>query len=113
MRIVVIVTLLAIAIGGVAIAVQQEYPNFSSITVLDNKRVVVQRVKAEGGKWAGEHTHPGNQLAVFLNAVTMTYKEDGKESEKEYTAGQVIWINKVTHDHKTDVDQSAIIITLK
>ena len=113
MRMLLIVTLLAIATAGVAIAVQQEYPNFSSITVLDNKSVVVQRVKAEKGEWAGEHTHPGNQLAVFLNAVTMTYKEGDKEFEKEYTAGQVIWVDKVTHDHKTDVDQSAIIITLK
>ena len=113
MRMIAIATLLAIAFGGVAIAVQQEYPNFSSITVMDNKSVVVQRVRAEGGKWAGEHTHPGNQLGVFLNAVTMTYKENGEEFKKEYTAGQVIWINKVTHDHKTDVDQSAIVITLK
>ncbi len=32
MRMIAIATLLAIAFGGVAIAVQQEYPNFSSIT---------------------------------------------------------------------------------
>ena len=72
-RIVVIVTLLTIAIGGGALAAKQEYPNFLSITVLDNKKVVAQRVKAEVGKWASEHAHPGNQLSVFLNAVTMTY----------------------------------------
>ncbi len=113
MRMVVVVTLLAIAIGGVAIAVQQEYPNVSVITVLDNKSVVVQRLKATAGQWAGEHTHPGNQLAIFLNTVTMTYKEDGEEFDKEYSAGDVIWLDKVTHDHKGDVDQTAILITLK
>lgn len=113
MRIVVVVTLLAIAIGGVAIAVQQEYPNVSVITVLDNKSVVVQRAQAQAGKWAGEHTHPGNQLAIFLNAVTMTNKENGEEFDKEYSAGDVIWIDKVTHDHKVDVDLTAILITLK
>jgi quercetin dioxygenase-like cupin family protein len=113
MRILVVVTLFAVALGGVAIAVQQEYPNVSSITVLDNRTAVVQRLRSEGGKWAGEHTHPGNQMAIFLDTITMTYKEDGKEFDKEYRAGDVIWIDKVTHDHKSDVDQTAILITLK
>ena len=82
-------------------------------TVFENEKVVVLRIEAAGGEWSGEHTHPGNQMAILLSPVTVTYKEDGKEFKKEYVAGDVIWVDEVTHDHKPDVDRTFLMVTLK
>ena len=81
-------------------------------TVLDNEKVNVLSITAPAG-WTGEHTHPGNQMAICLSPVTLTYKEDGKEFSKDYGVGDVIWVDNVTHDHKPNVERNFLMITLK
>ena len=81
-------------------------------TVLDNEKVNVLSITAPA-EWAGEHTHPGNQMAIVLSPTTVTYKEDDKEFSKEYGVGDVIWIDSVTHDHKPNVERNFLMITLK
>jgi len=81
-------------------------------TVLNNEAVNVTKVTTPAG-WVGEHTHPGNQMAIVLSPVTMTYSEDGKEFTKEYNVGDVVWIDSVTHDHSTNVERTYLMLTLK
>jgi hypothetical protein len=65
---------ISLAVAGVVIlcaagilVAQQEFPNVADApVVLENDKVVVQRIEFEAGKWAGEHTHGGSQLAVVL-----------------------------------------------
>ena len=81
-------------------------------TVLDNEKVNVLSIETPA-EWAGEHTHPGNQMAIVLSPVTVTYKEEGKEFSKKYDVGDVIWVDAVTHDHKPDVARKFLMVTLK
>ena len=81
-------------------------------TVLDNEKVNVTKVTVPAG-WVGEHTHLGNQMAIVLSPVRMTYKQDGKECTKEYSVGDVVWVDSVTHDHTTNVERTYLMLTLK
>ncbi|MGI9242271.1 MAG: cupin domain-containing protein [Verrucomicrobiales bacterium] len=81
-------------------------------TVLDNDSVNVTKVSVPAG-WVGEHSHPGNQMAIVLSPVEMTYKEDGKEFTKSYDVGDVVWIDGVTHDHKTNVARTYLLVSMK
>ena len=81
-------------------------------TILDNDKVNILRIHTPA-EWAGEHTHPGNQIAIVLEPVTMTYKEDGNEFSKSYEVGDVIWVDAVTHDHRPSVERTFLMVTLK
>jgi len=106
---------LGIVVGGagVLLAMQQQYPNAPAEVVFENDQVVVQRLVQEAGKWTGEHSHAGNQVAVILTGGTTTFKEGGEETEQTNKAGDVLWVDAVTHDHKSDTDAEAILITIK
>lgn len=114
MRKVTVALFLVLGLAVFALA-QQKYPNISdSEVVLDNEKVVVQKVTSEAGKWAGEHSHSGNQLAVVLDDCTMVYKEDGKETEVARKKGEVLWVDATKkHDHMGKDACSFIIVTLK
>lgn len=81
-------------------------------TILSNDKVDVTKVTTPAG-WVGTHTHPGNQLAIVLSPVTMTYKEGGKEYSKDYKPGDVVWVDHVTHDHTTNIERTYLLLTLK
>ncbi len=109
-------TLFALGIvggAGVLLAMQQQYPNAPAEVVFENDQVVVQRLVQEAGKWTGEHSHAGNQVAVILTGGTTTFKEGGEETEQTNKAGDVYWVDAVTHDHKENTDFEAIMITIK
>jgi quercetin dioxygenase-like cupin family protein len=42
------------------------YANLHGEMLLDNARVIVQKFVIEPGQSTGRHTHPGDQLAVFI-----------------------------------------------
>jgi quercetin dioxygenase-like cupin family protein len=81
--------------------------------VLENDRVIVQRIDFQPGKWAGEHEHAGNQLVVLLDALEMNYKEGEDEVKASYKAGAVFWVDAGTHDHAALNEGSGILVTLK
>jgi len=91
----------------------QVYPNLPVPTVFENARVVAQRLEAGPGVWAGEHAHAGNQLVVVLNGGTITYRQDGQDTETTYTDGQVFWVDAVAaHDHAAKDLGASIVLTL-
>ncbi len=108
-----VIGIVILGIAGILVA-QQEYPNIPDVPVLlDNDKVVVQRMDFEIGEWSGEHSHDGNQLVVILSDTSMLYKEDGKERQESFKAGDVFWLDKIAHDHKSIAAGSAILITVK
>ena len=102
-----------LGITGVLLA-QQAYPNAGEPeVVLENDRVIVQRIDQQPGDWTGMHSHDGNQLVVVLDDLTLTYKVGDEETEESRSAGDVFWIDAVEHDHKALGEGSVILITLK
>jgi quercetin dioxygenase-like cupin family protein len=104
---------LILGVSATVLAMQQTYPAASPEIVLENDRVIVQRVKAAPGQWVGEHSHGGNQLVVFLKASTVTQREGDKEWEETRKQGEVLWLDAVTHDHAAKTATDAILITIK
>lgn len=103
-----------LVLAAAAFAVQQSYPNQPEMeTLLDNDQVVVQRVHFPEGEWQGEHSHEGNQLAVAITDMEQLVKEDGKESVRKLKPGDILWVDKTTHDHKMVRAGTSILITLK
>ena len=81
--------------------------------MLDNDHVVVQMMEFAPGEWAGEHSHPGNQLVVIVSPTKMLYREGGEETERSFKPGEVFWIDGVTHDHKATSKGKAVLISMK
>ena len=102
-----------LGLAGWVLAFQQTYPNVSVEKVLENDRVLVERVKGQPGQWTGEHSHPGNQFAVILKGGTTTAREGGKEREVTSKDGDVIWLDAVTHDHAAKTATETLLITIK
>lgn len=101
--------------AGGAIAVTQTYPNTPAPTVLETDLAVVQTLAMEPGVWAGEHGHAGNQIAVILNGGTVSYRQNGVETDSVFEAGDVLWIGEIaSHDHaaKDELGKS-VLVTLK
>lgn len=95
-------------------AVRQAYPNLPSDVVFENDQIVAQRVTAEPGTWAGEHSHPGGQIAVVLKGATQISREGGEETERTFSAGEVVAVEPTeAHDHMLSGDGADfVLITL-
>lgn len=102
-----------LGLAGWVLALQQTYPNVSVEKVLENDRVLVERVAGQPGQWTGEHSHPGNQLVVILKGGTTTFREGGEEREETSKDGDVFWLDAVTHDHAAKTATEALLITIK
>ena len=101
-------------LAAAAFALQQTYPNQPEMqTLLDNDRMVVQRVTFPAGEWQGEHSHEGNQLAVAITEVEQLVREGGREMTRKLKPGDILWIDSGTHDHKHVTGGTAVLITLK
>ncbi len=93
-----LITLKSHGMGGMATG--QQYPSLTTHVVLENDHVIVQHLAAETGKWAGEHSHPGNQLAVVLKGGTTMYREGGEERQVTRETGEVFAVPATqAHDH--------------
>jgi quercetin dioxygenase-like cupin family protein len=107
------IVLVALGVVGVLYA-QQNYPDAPEpAVVLDNAKVVVQRVEMEPGEWVGEHSHPGNQVVISLSDMSLMYKVDGKETKRTFEVGEVMWVDAGKHDHKALTEGAAILVTVK
>ena len=59
---------------------QQQYPNITGETLLEDERVVVQRFVLDPGQWEGIHEHPEYQLVIVLNSSDeLTYRAKGND----------------------------------
>lgn len=58
----------------------QVYPNIALELLLENNRMIVQRVRVEPGQWTGVHSHPGNQVYIQIKGGTWSERREGVRS---------------------------------
>ena len=101
--------------------VGQIYPNIPLELLLENDRVIVQRVKIEPGEWEGIHSHPGNQIYIHIKGGIWSGRSGGVQSPPSPfdEDGSVGWSNAVdlSAEHESgntgDTTIDLIWITLK
>lgn len=68
---------------------QQMYANLKGEVVLDNERVLVQKFILQPGQSTGRHTHPGDQLQVFIKGGVLTSNVTGRSVL--WKDGRAVW----------------------
>jgi hypothetical protein len=89
--------------------------------LLDNERVIVQRVQVEPGQWEGLHSHPGNQVFVHIKGGTWGARAGGVQSSalSVRADGYVGWMDAIdiSEEHESgnvgDTTIDLVWITLK
>ena len=73
------------------------YPKIPMELLLENDRVIVQRVQVEPGQWEGMHSHPGNQVFIHLKGGTWAGRMSGVLSPTTNTRddGHVGWMDAI------------------
>jgi len=77
--------------------VPQTYPNITPELLLENDRMIVQRVEVGPGQWTGIHSHPGNQVYIQIKGGTWSERRGGLLTAQGtfMQAGSVGWVNSV------------------
>ncbi len=57
----------------------QIYPEIPLELLLENDRVIVQRVQVEPDEWEGIHSHPGNQVYIHINGGIWSERRGGEQ----------------------------------
>ena len=75
----------------------QIYPNIPLELLLENDRMIVQRVQIEPGQWEGIHSHPGNQVYIHIKGGIWSARRGGVQSPPSpfSKTGSVGWSNAV------------------
>lgn len=99
----------------------QIYPGLSMELLLENDRVIVQRVQVEPGQWTGIHSHPHNQVYIHIKGGIWSERRNGVQSPPSpfSAAGSVGWIDPIDLDKKHesgntgDTTIDMVLVTLK
>lgn len=99
-----------------AAAVAPTYAGIQGEVVLDNPRLVVQRFVVEPGQSTGRHTHPGDQLLVFIRGGVLMSRATGRRTL--WREGRVTWQGAADSDDAGSINAGAsaiemICVTLK
>ena len=83
----------------------QAFPDIQPTLVLENDRMIVQRVMIEPGQWTGVHGHPGNQVFVVTRGGIRSERRGGLPhgASTELQAGSVGWLDALGPDDVHDV----------
>ncbi len=75
----------------------QIYPNIALELLLENDRVIVQRVQVEPGQWEGLHSHAGNQIYIHIKGGTWSERRGGEQLPPSGVSetGSVGWYDAV------------------
>ena len=100
---------------------EQIYPHIPLALLLENDRMIVQRVQVEPGKWEGIHSHPGNQLYIHINGGVWSERRGGEQLDPSpfSETGSVGWMDAVdlSEEHESgntgDTTIDLIWVTLK
>jgi mannose-6-phosphate isomerase-like protein (cupin superfamily) len=99
----------------------QIYPNIPLELLLENDRMIVQRVRVEPGQWTGIHSHPGNQVYIHIKGGIWSERRDGVQSPPSpfSKAGSVGWMDAIDlsagHEfgNTGDTTIDLVLVTLK
>ena len=77
--------------------VAQIYPNIPLELLLENHRVIVQRVQVDPGQWTGVHSRPGNQIYIHVKGGIWSERCGGAQSSPSsfWEAGSVGWLDAI------------------
>ena len=77
--------------------VPQIYPNIPLELLLENDRMIVQRVQVEPGQWEGIHSHPGNQVFIHIKGGEWSGRLGGKSTNSKSVRedGAVGWMDAI------------------
>ncbi len=97
------------------------YPEIPMDLLLENERVIVQRVQVEPGQWEGIHSHPGYQVFVHVKGGTWAGRMGGEElpTRNVRADGHVGWMEAIdiSEEHESgnvgDTTIDLVWITLK
>ena len=75
----------------------QIYPNIPLELLLENDRMIVQRVQVEPGQWEGIHSHPGNQVYIHIKGGIWSGRRGGVQSPPSppRETGSVGWMDAI------------------
>jgi len=75
----------------------QHYPNIPLELLLENDRMIVQRVQVEPGQWEGIHSHPGNQVFIHIKGGIWSGRRGGVQSPPSppRETGSVGWMDAI------------------
>ena len=75
----------------------QIYPDIPLELLLENDRLIVQRVQVGPGEWEGIHSHPGNQIYIHIKGGTWSERRGGIQSPTASVTmdGSVGWMEAV------------------
>lgn len=99
----------------------QAYPNIPLELILENDRMIVQRVRVEPGQWTGVHSHSGNQVYVQIKGGTWSERRGGAQSLPMpfSKAGSVGWVDalELSEGHEEgntgDTTIEFVLVTIK
>ena len=75
----------------------QIYPDIPLELLLENDRVIVQRVLVGPGEWEGIHSHPGSQLYIHIKGGVWSERRGGEQRDPSpfSETGSVGWMYAV------------------
>ena len=99
----------------------QIYPSIALELLLENHRMIVQRVRVEPGQWTGIHSHPGNQVYIHIKGGIWSERRGGVQSTPSpfSKAGSVGWMDAIdlseAHEmgNTGDTTIDLVLVTLK
>jgi quercetin dioxygenase-like cupin family protein len=97
------------------------YPEIPMELLIDNDRVIVQRVQVEPGQWEGIHSHPGNQVFIHIKGGSWAARMGGVQSPTTTVRadGAVGWMEAIdlSEEHESgnvgDTTIDLVWVTLK
>ena len=99
----------------------QTFPDIPTELVLENERMIVQRVRLDPGQWTGVHSHPGNQVYLQIKSGSWSQRRHGMQaaSETQFEAGAVGWLDAIDISEEHDVGNTGnaaiefVLVTIK
>ena len=99
----------------------QVYPDLDLALVLENDRLIAQRVFLEPGQWTGVHEHPGKQVFLVIKGGILSERRGGESfgTEMLLEAGAVGWIDPLDNvdvhnvGNTGDTTMEIVLVTVK
>ena len=100
---------------------KQAFPDAPTELLLENERMIVQRVRLEPGQWTGAHGHPGNQVYVHIKEGTWSERRGGSQTaaSEDLEAGAAGWLDAIASSEGHDVGNTGetpvefVLVTIK
>lgn len=99
----------------------QVYPNIPMEMLMENDRLIAQRLLIEPGEWTGVHSHPGNQVYLHVKGGIWSERRGGEQSEPMPVSedGSVGWLDATEHGEEHEMGNTGdttielVLVTLK